>query len=72
MIKKVQLAMDNSEIKMPRITQLFTEHQKYEWDDKKLKQDCVMANILAVGNFYEPAETFIGVRETSFVGDVTW
>jgi hypothetical protein len=72
MIKKVQLAMDNSEIEMPQIQQLYIEHQKYEWDDKKLRQDCVMANILAVSAFYDPSDSFIGVADINFVEGVAW
>lgn len=72
MIEKTRLAMDNAEIIMPKIDQLYKEHQQYEWDDKQLRQDCVMANILAVAGFYEPADTFVGVRELDLVGDTPW
>lgn len=63
----VQLAMDNSDIKMPKIDVLFEEHQKYIWDDKEIVQDTVMANALAVHQFYNPGGMFLGVSSKSFV-----
>lgn len=68
-IRTMQLAMDNQAIKCPKIQPLFSEHQKYIWHDKDIRQDCVMANALAVALFYDPdtAGTVVGVSGASLM-----
>lgn len=73
-IRTVQLAMDNAAIKMPKIKPLFSEHQKYIWDDKDIRQDTVMANALAVALFYDPEGSGVisGVSNASLMEDSPW
>ncbi len=59
-IETTKLAMDNGALKMPKIKVMFQEHQKYVWDDRRLRQDTVMANSLAVDLFYETDDSFVG------------
>lgn len=59
-IENVRLAMDNGALRMPKIKQLYHEHQKYVWQDKHIRQDTVMANALAVNLFYDPEDVFVG------------
>jgi phage FluMu gp28-like protein len=60
LIENVRRAMDNRAIKLPRIPQLYKEHENYLWQDKAIVQDSVIANALAVYNFYEPETAFVG------------
>lgn len=67
LIENLRRAMDNQAIRMPKIPQLFAEHEKYTWNDKTIVQDSVIANALAVSIFYDPEaeSTFLGV-DSSF------
>jgi phage FluMu gp28-like protein len=60
LIENLRRAMDNKAIKMPFIKQLYKEHEGYLWSDKNIVQDCVIANALAVKQFYEPEADFVG------------
>ena len=69
MIVRVQHAMDNHKLRMPKIEVLYDEHQKYLWKDDDIVQDTVMANLLAVFTFYEIQEGSIQViPDFDFVG----
>lgn len=46
-------AFDYGAVRLPKIAQLFREHQKYEYDDEDIVQDTVMANALALMLFYD-------------------
>ena len=60
LIENLRRAMDNKAIKMPKLPQLYREHEQYLWNDKLIQQDCVIANALAVKQFYEPESSFVG------------
>lgn len=60
-VERMQHAFDFRMVKMPKIEELFTEHQIYIWDDKDIVQDTVMANGLAIHSFYETEDVFVGV-----------
>lgn len=60
LIENVRRGMDNKAIKMPKIPQLYKEHEQYLWNDKLIVQDSVIANALAVKVFYEPEASFVG------------
>ena len=64
LIENVRRAMDNKAIKLPNIKQLYKEHEGYLWNDKNIVQDCVIANALAVKQFYEPEGSFVGADPT--------
>jgi hypothetical protein len=65
LIELVRTAMDNKAFKMAKIRQLYKEHEEYLWNDKGIVQDTVIANALAIKQFYEPDSMFIGV-DTGF------
>lgn len=68
LIDTTRLAMDNGALKMPKIPRLYQEHQKYEWQDKYLTQDTVMANALAVSDFYDPDALQSVFMDVNYVG----
>lgn len=68
LIDTTRLAMDNGAIKMPKIKRMYQEHQKYEWQDKYLTQDTVMANALAVSDFYDPDSLQNVFLDVNYVG----
>lgn len=65
LIELTRSAMDNKAFRIPKIRQLYKEHEEYLWNDKGIVQDTVIANALAIKQFYEPESMFIGV-DTSF------
>jgi phage FluMu gp28-like protein len=65
-IQKVRLAMDNGLLKMPKIQPMYQEHKQYIWDDKLIRQDTVMANALAVDQFFDPESGLANAGVTSF------
>lgn len=52
-VERMQHAFDFRQVRVPKIPRLFREHQRYEWDDKDIVQDTVMAHALAIAAFYE-------------------
>ncbi len=57
-----------SAVILPKIRQLYREHVKYEWDDEEIVQDTVMANGLAITQFYDGgAEVIIGFEKVEFM-----
>lgn len=68
LIDTARLAMDNKAIHMPKIVRLYQEHQKYEWQDKHLVQDTVMANALAIYDFYDPDALQSIFMDVNYVG----
>lgn len=69
-VERMQHAFDFKQVKMPKIEELYTEHQRYIWDDKDIVQDTVMANGLAIHSFYEIEDVFIGLDSTlNFIED---
>lgn len=63
----IQHAFDYSAVVLPKIPRLFREHQKYEWDDEDIVQDTVMANGLAITQFYDGgAEVMLGFERVEF------
>lgn len=63
-VERMQHAFDFRMVKMPKIEELYTEHQRYIWDDKDIVQDTVMANGLAIHSFYEIEDVFLGVDQS--------
>jgi hypothetical protein len=49
---------------MPKIEELYAEHQRYIWDDKDIVQDTVMANGLAIHSFYDIEDVWTGIDST--------
>lgn len=70
MIELVQHAFDKKALRMPKIERLYHEHKIYIWDDKDIEQDTVMANALAVKQFYETEDVFTGYADLDYVGAV--
>ena len=46
-ITNFQLGLQNGDYVLPFVQQEVDEMQAYEWDDKRLEQDCVIAECLA-------------------------
>lgn len=68
-IELTQHAFDFRMVRMPKITRLFHEHQRYIWDDKDIQQDTVMANALAISIFHEVEDVFTGfASDINYVG----
>lgn len=68
LINNLQRAMDEKLIQAPRIKQAVLEHERYQFADRGLQTDTVLANALAVSLFYEPSGVFSGyVSEYSYV-----
>jgi hypothetical protein len=68
MITLMQTAFDNNALQIPKIPRVYHQHQRYQWDDKNIVQDTVMANGLAILHFYEPSELLVGYTELNYVG----
>jgi hypothetical protein len=77
-IENLRRAMDAGALLMPKIPQLYSEHEKYRWQDKGIVQDTVIANALAVQRFYEPEGTLAFIdpdfsyMEQTVTKDSTW
>lgn len=56
MVEKLKLACDTKAIMIPKIPQIEKEFKSYQYNDKKIVQDCVMAIGGAVNQFFEPTE----------------
>jgi hypothetical protein len=54
LIENSRKAYDFGVVRMPKIPQLYEEHEKYTWDDKDIVQDSVIANAGALAIFYDP------------------
>ena len=63
-VERMQHAFDFKQVMMPKIEELYAEHQRYIWDDKDILQDTVMANGLAIHSFYEIDDVWTGVDAT--------
>lgn len=68
MINRIRHAFDYGAVRLPKIPVVYREHQRYIWDDKDIVQDTVMANGLAIQQFYDLEDVFIGVdKNISYV-----
>lgn len=67
-IELMQHAFDWSRVRIPKIPRLYQEHQRYIWDDKDIVQDTVMANGLAIRQFHDVDDVFVGAVDLNFVG----
>lgn len=56
LINNLQVILEKRQIRFPFVRELVDELQQYEWDDKKLETDCVMALALACWAAAEPAQ----------------
>lgn len=56
MIEKLKIACDTKAIMIPKIAQIHKEFRAYQYADKKIVQDCVMAIGGAVNMFFEPSQ----------------
>jgi hypothetical protein len=67
LIENSRKAYDFGIVRMPKIPQLYEEHEKYTWNDKDIVQDSVIANAGAIAIFYDPETEgiFLGA-DTSF------
>lgn len=66
-VQTIQHAFDYGAVILPKIARLYREHQKYEWDDDQIVQDTVMANGLAITQFYDGgAEVMLGFQKVEF------
>lgn len=64
LIENLRRAADDRAVIMPKIKQLRKEFEGYEWDDKNLVQDSVMAVALIASQFYEAEAVWSGVDTT--------
>lgn len=65
MIEKLKIACDTKAIMIPKINQIHKEFKAYQYNDKKLVQDCVMAIMGCVNIFFEPAQD-VGTVDSQF------
>jgi hypothetical protein len=64
----IQHAFDHGAVKLPKISRLYREHQRYQWDDKDISQDTVMSNGLAIQLFHSGgADIFTGFEKVEFM-----
>lgn len=72
-VLRIQHAFDYGAVIIPKIPRVYREHQRYEWDDKHLQQDTVMANGLAIKRFYTgDSGVFLGFSKEDFMaGELT-
>jgi len=70
-VTATQHAFDYGAVILPKIPRLYREHVKYEWDDDDIVQDTVMANALAISQFYDGgAEVVLGFEKVEeFMGE---
>lgn len=69
-VLRIQHAFDYGAVLLPKIPRLYREHQRYEWEDKLLQQDTVMANGLAIKRFYTgDSGVFTGFQKVNFMAD---
>lgn len=61
LIENLRLSMDKRAIVIPRVPVIFKEHEQYTWQDKKIRQDCVIANAMAVSIFFDPEDEVAGI-----------
>lgn len=64
MIIRMQHAFDHGAVMMPKIPVLYREHQRYQWDDKDIVQDTVMACGMAIWQFHDTDGVFVGFDKT--------
>lgn len=64
MIEKLKVACDTKAIMLPKIAQIHKEFKAYQYNDKKIVQDCVMAIMGAVNMFFEPSQDVATVDST--------
>lgn len=70
MIRRIQHAFDYGAVKLPKITRLYREHQRYIWEDKDIQQDTVMANGLAIDLFHSGGSGMVlGFEKISFMSE---
>lgn len=72
LIENSRKAYDNLVVRMPKIPQLYEEHEKYTWQDKDIVQDSIIANAIAISVFYDPETegVFLGAdSKFSYVGE---
>lgn len=67
-VELMQHAFDFRMLRIPKIPKLYQEHLRYVWDDKDIVQDTVMANGLAIHQFHETEDVFVGVADLNYVG----
>lgn len=68
-VERMQHAFDFRLVRIPKIPTLYREHQRYQWDDKDITQDTVMANGMAISIFHEVEDAFVGViADFSYTG----
>lgn len=69
-VTTIQHAFDYGAVIMPKIRQMYREHVKYEWDDEDIVQDTVMANGLAISQFYDGgSEVVLGFERVEFMSE---
>lgn len=69
-VLRIQHAFDYGAVLLPKIPRLYREHQRYEWEDKLLQQDTVMANGLAIKRFYTgDSGEFVGFEKVDFMSE---
>ena len=72
-VTTIQHAFDYGAVKLPKISRLYREHQRYLWEDKDIVQDTVMANGIAINQFHEGGgETVLGFTRVPFMAEATY
>ncbi len=69
-LENTRRAMDLEAFKIPRIDRLRRELEEYQWNDKHIVQDCVIALALAVSVFYQAEGTWTGAIDLDYVESV--
>lgn len=54
LIENSRKAYDQGLVRMPKIPQLYEEHEKYTWNDREIVQDSIIANAGAIAIFIDP------------------
>ncbi len=69
-VGSIQHAFDYGAVKLPKISRLFREHQRYIWEDKDIVQDTVMANGMAIDLFHDGGSgIFTGFDKIAFMSE---
>lgn len=68
MITLMQHAFDHGIVQLPKIPIIYQQHQRYQFDDKLLAQDTVMANGIGIRQFHDTEDFMVGFQELNFVG----
>jgi hypothetical protein len=67
-IENLRQCIDNIQVIMPKVRQLYREFENYRWNDKNIVQDSVLAVALAVQLYFNMDNEWIGALEFDYMG----